>query len=60
MKRQFYFDDVERDLLRCALVFWSAEISEGLASKAHRKCGEFTQHRIAEVKARLQELEPSQ
>jgi hypothetical protein len=55
MKRQFYFDHVERDLLRCALEFWSAEISDGLTSKAHRKCGEFTQRRLAEMKSRLSE-----
>lgn len=57
MKRQFYFDEVERDLLRCALEFWGAEISEGLASKAHQKCGGFTQRRIREMLARLKEQE---
>jgi hypothetical protein len=56
MKRQFYLDDVERDLLRCALEFWSSEIAEGLASKAHRKCGAFTQRRISQMLERLQEV----
>ncbi len=58
MKRQFYFDAVERDLLRCALEFWSKEIADGMASKAHQKCGAFTQRRIADMLARL--AEPTQ
>lgn len=58
MKRQFYFDEVERDLLRCALEFWSAEIADGMASKAHQKCGGFTQRRIRAMLAKLKEPEP--
>lgn len=56
MKRQFYFDDVERDLLRVALKFLSERIEGGLnVPSAHIKCGEFAQRRITEMLARLQE-----
>jgi hypothetical protein len=58
MKRQFYLDDVERDLMRCALMFWSERIAAGMnVPHAHVKCGEFTQRRIAGLLTRLQEPE---
>lgn len=56
MKRQFYFDQVERDLLRLALEFWSERIAAGAGvPQAHIKCGKFAQRRITEMLARLKE-----
>jgi hypothetical protein len=59
MKRAFYFDDIERDLLRCALSVWYEESSNGSLSRAHRTCVHFTGRRLKEMIERLREPEPA-
>jgi hypothetical protein len=59
MKRQFYFDEVERDLLRCALGFWKAQLDdqrEPHPGAAHYRAKKFTLRRIEAMEARLAEV----
>lgn len=56
MKRQFYFDHVERDLLRCALSFLRAHTEVGTYTpEGVVPACKFTARRIDELLARLQE-----
>lgn len=61
MKLQFYFDHVERDLLRSALERWLAtnkserEAQYDKPKSGHFWAGNFTDRRIKEMLARLQE-----
>jgi hypothetical protein len=49
-------NDIERELLVCALEFWIERIDyETGAPAAHRRCGEFTRKRINELMAKLEE-----
>lgn len=57
MKRQFYLDDVERDLIRCALALWKHRLSPAVenASNGHHYAKYFTLRRIEELEKRLKE-----
>lgn len=58
MKRQFYFDEIERDLLRCALGFWKFQLDdqrEPHPGTAHYRAKKFTLRRIDAMETRLQE-----
>ena len=57
MKRQFYFDHTERDLLRTGLLALKYLGNLGAAQgHAARQCVEFTSRRIDELIERLSEL----
>ena len=58
MKIQYYFDDVERDLLRSALRHLAYESNQSLCSSkqnAEGVCIQFTNRRISDLLKRLQE-----
>jgi len=57
MKRLFYLDDVERDLIRCALSLWRLRLekSETSGGQGHHYAANFTVGRIKELEKRLQE-----
>lgn len=57
MKRQFYLDDVERDLLICAIELWKHRLDksvENVSSSGHWYAARFTERRLAAMKARLE------
>lgn len=58
MKRQFYFDEVERDLLRNALALWKYRLSavNEPAGHGHHYAKHFTLGRIEAMERRLAEL----
>jgi hypothetical protein len=61
MKRQFYLDDVERDLIRSALELWKhrlLDLESNVGASAHIAAKHFTVRRIDELLIRMQE--PSQ
>jgi hypothetical protein len=56
MKRQFYLDDVERDLLRNALALWRCRLTESeTASNGHYFAKLFTLKQIEAMEERLRE-----
>jgi hypothetical protein len=58
MKRQFYLDDVERDLIRAALALWKYRLDDARESShghGHWYAKDFTVRRIKALESRLQE-----
>lgn len=57
MKRQFYLDDVERDLLRNALALWRFRLddSKEMCGYGHHYARLFTLKQIAAMEKRLKE-----
>lgn len=58
MKRQFYFDDVERDLIRCALALWKYRLAEreaNVSGDGHHYAKHFTLRRIDALMERMEE-----